>query len=285
MPALPPVSALWVGGALSWLERLCLTSFAEIGHPVRLYAYEPVSGVPEGVEVRDGRAVAGTEFFVRHERSGSLALFSDLFRFRLMLHEPGAIWVDTDVYCLRPLAGLGPHVFGYEQPGRLNGAVLALPPESEALRLMLDLTADPYAIPEFYPAPARAEMARRKAEGNPMHASEMSWGVWGPQGLTWSLHKTGEARFARAEAVFYPSPFPVRAEFFKRPTLTLRRITDETLTVHLWGRIKRIAGKRHEGLAPPGSYLGVLLAKHGIDPADYPVREHGRFSFGDDEED
>ena len=130
----------------------------------------------------------------------------------------------------------------------------------------------------------RAEMARRKAEGNPMHASEMPWGVWGPQGLTWSLHKTGEARFARAEAVFYPTPFPARAEFFKRPALTLRRIGEETLTVHIWGRIKRIAGKRHEGLAPPGSYLGTLLARHGIDPAEYPVREHGRFSYGEEED-
>ena len=71
----------------------------------------------------------------------------------------------------------------------------------------------------------------------------------------------------------------MREEIFKRPILALRRITEETLTVHLWGRIKRIAGKRYEGLAPPGSHLGTPLAQHGIDPAEFPVRAHGRFSY------
>lgn len=229
--------------------------------------------------MRDGREILATEAFVTHERSGSYALFSDLFRFHLMAKAPGVIWVDTDIYCWRPLNIGQPHVFGYEKRRQLNGAVLSLPADSEALRLMLNLTADPYAIPEFYGAKARADYEARAATGDPVHVSEMPWGVWGPHGLTWSLTTTGEARFAQQEAVLYPSPFPARPDFFKRPVKTLRLITEETLTVHLWGRIKRISAKRFDGGAPEGSFLGMLLKKHDIDPQDAPVRSHGRFTY------
>lgn len=284
MSDLPPVAALWIGGSLSWLERLCLTSFVEMGHPTTLYTYGPVDFVPEGVSVRDGREIADVDGFITHERSGSFALFSDFFRFHLMAKAPGVIWVDTDIYCWKPLVLGQPHVFGYEAPNRMNGAVLGLPPDSEALRLMLDFTAAPYTIPEFFGPKVRAEYEARAAAGDPVHASEMPWGVWGPLGLTWALRKSGEERFAQPEAVFYPVPFAARSNFFKRPLLAQRMIAEETLTIHIWGRIKRISGKRFDGIAPEGSFLGMLLSKHRIDPAEAPIRSHGKFSFDEEAE-
>lgn len=282
--ALPTVAALWIGGPLTWLERLCLASFVAAGHPTRLYAYAPVEGVPEGVEVRDGREVLATDAFEAHERSGSVALFSDRFRYHLMRAAPGAIWVDTDVYCWRDLGGLGERVFGYETEAQLNGAVLALPPDSAALALLLDLTSDPFAIPPFYGPRRRATLERARDEGRPVHAAELPWGVWGPHAVTWALNETGEAAAAQARPVFYPVPFPARSDFFKRPAKTLRHVTEETRAIHIWGRIKRIAGKRFDGLAPAGSFLAGLLADRGIDPAAFPIRSHGRFAFGDGED-
>ena len=46
------IAALWIGGALSFLEQLCLKSFVDAGHAIRLYAYEPIPNVPEGVEIK-----------------------------------------------------------------------------------------------------------------------------------------------------------------------------------------------------------------------------------------
>ncbi len=284
MAELPRVAALWVGGSLGWLEQLCLKSFVDIGQPVSLYTYGEVGGVPEGVDVRDGNAILPTENFITHERSGSFALFSDLFRFHLMVRDPGVIWVDTDIYALRPLDVGLPHVFGYEAGRQMNGAVLGLPADSDALGLMLELTADEYAIPEFVSPAARAAYEARAEAGNPVHASEMAWGVWGPHGLTWALRKTGEERFAQKREVFYPVPFPERRSFFKRGSIIDAFITEDSQTVHIWGRIKRISAKRFGGGVKARCWLDMTMRKHGIDPAEALITTHGKFDYGDDDD-
>jgi mannosyltransferase OCH1-like enzyme len=92
------VQGLWVGGALSTMERLSISSFLANGHDYHLYVYRDVSGVPEGATIRDASTI------VSESRIGNfswLAEFSDLFRYALLL-ERGGIWADLDVICLRP---------------------------------------------------------------------------------------------------------------------------------------------------------------------------------------
>ena len=38
MKPLPNIASLWIGGRLSWLEQLCLKSFADQGHRTTLYS-------------------------------------------------------------------------------------------------------------------------------------------------------------------------------------------------------------------------------------------------------
>ena len=281
MAELSPVAGLWIGGSLTWLERLCLASFVRMGHPTALYTYGEVAGVPEGVEIRDGTTVVPTDDFTVHERSGSVALFSDLFRYHMMRKVPGTIWIDTDVFCLRPIDTGGPHVFGYEvqSTGEMNGAVLRLPPDSPALQLLLDLTADPYVIPEFVSAPAQARMRAAAEAGTPVHASGMRWGIWGPLAITWATRKTGEDRFCQHRDVFYPLPFKERNAVFKRPAKLERFLTPDSQAIHIWGRIKRYSGGVHGGTVPAGCWLARRLAEFGMDPAEYPVTGHGRLSY------
>jgi len=146
MAELPTVAALWIGGSLTWLEQLCLKSYVDAGQPMVLYTYEGVTGVPEGVEVRDANKILEGAKMYRHGRTGSVALFSDLFRFHLMQKAPGEIWIDTDIYCWRPLDVGQPHVFGYETKRQLNGAVLGLPADSDALGQLLKFTKDEHPI-------------------------------------------------------------------------------------------------------------------------------------------
>jgi hypothetical protein len=98
---------LWVEGRLSPLERLSMASFMRCGHPVHLYVYGQVDGVPQGVTVLDGRAILPEERICRYGAAagpgaGSLALFANLFRYAL-LDRQGGIWSDCDMVCLKPL--------------------------------------------------------------------------------------------------------------------------------------------------------------------------------------
>ncbi len=281
MSELPKVAGLWVGGSLSWLEQLCLKSFVDMGHPTALYTYEDVTGVPEGVEVLSGQDILPDPEMYKHERSGSYALFSDIFRFHMVAKAPGTVWIDTDIYCWRPMVLPQDHYFGWESARQMNGAVLGLPADSEMLRLMLDQTSDPYNIPEYYNANMQAEYTARAEAGDPVHAAEMPWGVWGPHCVTWAARKSGEVKFAQPTSVFYPVPFPHRNTFFRRPVLSMKYARDDTLTYHLWGRIKRIAGKRHEGSAPERSFLKYLLDKHEVDPTQARITSHGKFDFSE----
>ena len=101
--SLPTIGALWIGGSLTWLEQLCLKSFLAHGHEVILFTYGEVRNVPEGVKIQNGREIIDTEEFLLHGRTQSVALFSDLFRFHMIKKIPEIIYIDTDVYCLKPL--------------------------------------------------------------------------------------------------------------------------------------------------------------------------------------
>lgn len=277
MAALPPVGALWIGGSLTWLEQLCLKSFVDQGHQTILYTYGDVKGVPAGVEIRDGNDVLNTDNFITHDRTGSVALFSDLFRFHMIAKDPDIIYVDTDVYSVRPFPGGESHIFGYEfyvperQKGQVNGAILRLPQDSPALQGLLAFTQDEYPIPEWLPARHLDGIKERAAAGAPMHVSEMPWGIWGPLGVTAFLAQSGEIAHARDVDVYYPMPFADRRKFTRRPAVTRALMTDETRCIHIWAPIKRFCAKRFDGIPPEGSFLAERLAHHGIDPREAPV--------------
>ncbi|MCB1400852.1 MAG: hypothetical protein KDJ82_13910, partial [Rhodobacteraceae bacterium] len=81
------IAMLWIGGSLSFLERLCVQSFLDAGHEVRLYSYDPVGNVPEGTVLADARDVLAGPPFLRHARTNSVTLHSDLFRLHLLEQE------------------------------------------------------------------------------------------------------------------------------------------------------------------------------------------------------
>jgi hypothetical protein len=107
------IQSLWVGDALTPMERLSLSSFVALGHDVDLYVYDDVANVPAGVTLRDAAEVLPRSAIFRYADSGSLAGFSNFFRYKLLL-ERGGWWVDTDVVCVRPFDFDGEHVFGSE---------------------------------------------------------------------------------------------------------------------------------------------------------------------------
>ncbi|MEL7115134.1 MAG: hypothetical protein AAGP08_06000 [Pseudomonadota bacterium] len=267
------IGALWIGGGLTYLEQLCLKSFLDVGQHVKLYTYGEVQNVPDGIEIADGNDVIEMKDALRHKRTGSPALQSDLFRYHMLTQNDDIIWADTDAYCVKPFETPNGHFYAWESPHQVNGGVLGLPPDSETLRELMEFTADEYAIPEWLPSRQQAELRAAKEAGTPVHAGELEWGIWGPRAITHFLHKTGEIRFALPREALYPVPFKERAVMVRAGAHAERMITPETYSIHFYGRRMRNRLQQQGGLAPDDSLIGRLLVKHAIEPAGAPLPE------------
>jgi len=267
------IGMLWVKGPLSYVEVLCAQSFVDAGHHVKLYHYGPVDNVPQGVELVHGDEVLKIDRFIQHGKSGSLALFSDVFRYHLLKQQDRIIWADLDAYCVKRFQTDTGHFFGWESSKHINGGVLGLPSDSNALGHLLEMSKDEYGIPEWYSEDDKSELRKLKDAGTPRHVSELKWGVWGPQAVTHYLQETGEAKYALPVEGLYPVGFRYR----RRLARTFQRkkvedvITDNTYSIHFYGRRVRQFLWNNGGSPEPDSYLDMLLKRHDIDTAAAPV--------------
>jgi pimeloyl-ACP methyl ester carboxylesterase len=275
------VGTLWIGGALSWMEILCLKSFVDAGQKITLFSYEDIPNVPEGVIRRDGREIIDTDNFMKYEKKDSFALFADLFRLHMIKACPGMIWIDTDVYCHKPMTYESDYVFGFELPDskRVNNAILGMPADCALLKAMIAFTDDHYAIPEFIKPKLQEEYRAAKSRGEPVHVSAQPWGVWGPMMVTYFVHKLGLLDKVQPMEAFYPVPFPDRTRMIRKAEKVEALFTEATTAVHLWASNKRELGLRFNGVPRAGSYLDKILAKHGIAPLDAPIKSRGRLVF------
>ena len=263
---------LWINGSLSYLEQLCAKSYVDAGHHTILYTYEPVGCIPDGIEVRDAADILPLDGFLLHNRTGSPALHSDLFRYRLLEKDGDTIWVDTDAYCLRKFEPVHGHFYGWESDKHVNGGVLALPQDSETLRALLDFTSDEFAIPPWLSKREREKLENARDAGDPVHASDMPWGTWGPHAVTHFLHQTGEIRYALPRSGLYPFSFKDRVKMIRTSTNEDEFLADETYSIHFYGRRMRPRLARERGGVPrPRSLMGKLLKRHGIDPRSAPI--------------
>ena len=141
---LPLIQGLWVGGdALPDLVRISICSFIEQGHPYHLYSYKPFPNLPPGCIRKDAAEILPEKYVYRRASDGSLASFSDWFRYEL-LKKKGGYYADTDIICLKPFDFDEYFVTSWEYaewkkprgPGALNGAVLRTEPGHPMWRLM-----------------------------------------------------------------------------------------------------------------------------------------------------
>ena len=47
---LPTINSFWTGPAMDPIHAACLASYMKVGHPVRMFLYGKVDGLPPGVE-------------------------------------------------------------------------------------------------------------------------------------------------------------------------------------------------------------------------------------------
>jgi hypothetical protein len=270
---LPRIGMLWMEGPLSYLEQLCIVSFRDAGHEVVLYHYGPLENVPEGVELADAATVLPRDGDgLTHARTGSPALHSDLFRYRLLRKEPGMIWADTDAYCMMPFDTESGHFYGWESKHHVNGGVLGLPADCDTLAALLEFTSDIHSIPPWYPENLKQEYNEAAKAGTPVPAGDMPWGVWGPHAITHFLHDTGEVKHAFPQHVLYPFTFADRRLMLRRGFDASDYVRPDTMSIHFYGRRMRKRLVEAEGGTPKRwSLIGKLLKKHNVDPAGAPI--------------
>lgn len=271
MAQLPEIASLWIGGRLSWLEQLCLKSFADAGHHTTLYSYEPIPNVPEGVHTADAAEIYPAEPMLRHVRTGSPAIHADMWRLNL-LKKTDKIWVDADMYCYRPFDYDTPFVYGWEKPGLVCNAVLGLPRDSATLDGLLEFFKDEYAIAPWLKDWQIAELEAERDAGKPVHITAQNWGFTGPASVTHFLIETGEIEHALPEPAFYPVSFKDRNHMIMSRFNVEERFTDDTRGVHFWARRMKPRLQEKENNRPRrGSFMHRLLDKHNIDTDAAPI--------------
>lgn len=272
MAGLPDICTFW-HGTLGPLEQICLTSFVERGHRVRLFAYDRPAGLPTSVDWVDAETIMPREKMFFYKGSRTPAVFADLFRLALMDKSEG-IWADCDVFCLRPFAGLPDYVFGYEnEPSWRNGgaaqvnqAVFACPSGSPLLEaLQAVFTSDD--IPPGLPFWRHWEIATRRALGQKVPVHYMQFGATGPAPLNHYVKALGLTHFVQPRDVFYPVSYGQTQLLLQAGVDIGQFVTARTLGIHLWN--SALTGRNGgQVVAQEGSFIAremARLGQHGID--------------------
>ncbi len=258
------IHSLWIGDRLGPLELVCLKSWIEQGHGVVLWRYEPLkTELPESVEVRDASLIAPRDQILAHRKTGSWALGSDLFRFRLMATQH-ATWCDLDMLLLKPLDLERPLLFGWEHEDSINCAVLRVPPDSALLRDLTEFYLAAVPIPPWSKTHKKIYYWLRALFGITRRTEEFAWGTFGPRATTYFAQKHGLDGQAEPPEVFYPVPY-LRADcLLEAGSEADSMLTERSVGVHLWGsqiRPRIMAGDfaRESWVARQCERLGVPI--------------------------
>lgn len=250
---LPLITAIWIGQELSPLSKACLKSFVTAGHRTRLYSYSNIGNAPAGVDLADAASIIPKSEMIELTKGGKFSLFSNIFRYEMLQRVP-SIYVDCDVYCVRPLEQKE-IVLGYERDSSINGAVLGLKPDSDLLQDLRE-AATPAFIPPWLKRKQRMKLRFRQWIGRPRPFSETPWGTLGPRLITHFVHKRGLQHHAAPADVFYPVD-PDRVSLLFDPDIRVEDLTTHrTACVHLYNEMIRRAG---HAKIPPTSPLGQIL--------------------------
>lgn len=255
------VASLWIGDSLGVIEQASIMSFLKVGHRFVLYTYNPVANVPFGVEVKPAEEVFVSSKIIRHKKTGSPALHSDLFRYAL-LAKTDHIWVDLDVIALREFEFPSEWVFGLETESEINGAVLKIPRKSPVLQELLQFNEHTVGLPPMMKGFRRFKYLV-KSFGRGLTIDKWPWGALGPRALSFFLKKHNEFHRALPIEAFYAVPLSDAYRFAVPGSITRESLPADAWAVHLWGKELRLYIQHElDGNVPEGSFLSECLKGH-----------------------
>ncbi len=234
----------WHGPSLSLYESACLKSFVRQGIEVRLHTFNEHLRAPEGVKIVDARLLADESEVLAYTQgghAGSIAAFTDIFRYRVLQKQPGW-WFDTDVVCLKDgaeleklQAGVSGILVGEEAQGKLNGAVLYVGDTAAAAELERLANAKGFVF---------------------------EWGDIGPQLITQYLADRPERVKVAPPSAFYPVHYLETAMLLRQEDADeCQRRVQSSVCVHLWNEFLRRWEIPKNMLPPEGSFLHRLFTQ------------------------
>ncbi len=251
--------SLWIEGALSRVERLCLASGAAVGYDVTLFTYGDVIGIPRSVIRTDAREILPEEALFTYGRSagpgaGSPAAFANWFRYELLRQRPG-VWIDTDYVVLRRFPEFGSYLYAWERPGVITNALLGRNDDPAGLFASLcDLCKAPYR-PRSWDSP---KTLVKKAVGFIRSRGSMGnipWGTTGPSALTALVKRMGLIDQAFSSAEFFPIGLDDWRAFFAPSSRDVESSIESAYGVHLWNEMIRRHRIDKTERFPDGSWL------------------------------
>jgi hypothetical protein len=208
------------------------------------------------VKIEDANSIIDRRKLEPFGAIGKYAQFANYFRYELLSKRSGTCWVDTDVFCLRPIIA-EPFIFGREDDTCINNGILALPHEHPILAKLCDMFRRPNFVPPWLSPRQKLSYRLAAALGRPIPREKFAWGVLGPAALTWYAHQYRLESFAKPPATFYPIHFREMDKLFDPSLDWDRLISPVTKTVHLWNELLR---RRADRCTPPqGSFLWKLV--------------------------
>ena len=231
---LDTIQSLWVGDRLTVMEQLCIASFLYHGHPFHLYAYEPLTGVPEGTVLMDGNEILPESSIFQYTEHPSYAGFANFFRYKLLL-ERGGWWVDTDVICLRPFTFDDPYVFSSESGPQTSNQAIKVPPRSAVMTL--------------------AWFICQKCD-----PKEITWGQTGPSLVASCVANCSLQQYVQPPHAFCPLPYPEWTKLLD-PHATWD-FSEETHAIHLWNELWRRGNQSKEAAYHPDCLYEQLKKRY-----------------------
>jgi hypothetical protein len=236
------IQGLWVGDALSTLERLSLSSFLKHRHEYHLYTYGEVANIPEGVVIKDANRIVPEKdiFYLKSGAGkGSVAPFADMFRYKLLL-EVGGWWADTDCVCVQPFDFTREYVFSSEYGGNSNSGV----PNNGVIKAPSGSDAAEYCY--------RESMA--------MDRNSIQWSETGPKLIASALSKYGLNDYVQHPQVFCP---------LACQALPYMLVSDASIfnlegayTIHFWNELWRRYRIDKNAVYPPESLFERLKRQY-----------------------
>ena len=201
------------------------------GHKVVLHSYGRPEDTPQGVEFFDANRLMKESEIVRFS-TGSLALASDIYRYRI-LKEGLGIYADCDMYCMKPIVDT-PYILGWEEQFTVNGAILKVPSDSEMMKSLLAAAEDPYFIPPWLKKSRVFKSRIRKYIGFPRPVSKQQWGTIGPLLISHVVRDLGlEAKVSPID-VFYPLHHTQTSLLHERGLALRDIVTPRTAAIHFY---------------------------------------------------
>ncbi|HEX8184446.1 MAG TPA: glycosyltransferase [Blastocatellia bacterium] len=231
------IQGLWIGTALSVMERLSVSSFLKNGHEYHLYVYDDLKHVPEKTVIKDANEILPASMIFEYKHSKSYAGFANFFRYKLLL-ERGGWWVDTDVVCLKPFDFQDEYVFASEKIDDnqfVNNGIIKAPAASEIMSYCEQVCA---------------------AKDN----DNLAWGETGPRLLTQAVRRFSLGSYVTGHQVFCPFGY---LEWQKALDAANGFAFDQsTYAVHLWNEMWRRDDKDKDAFYDPYCLYEQLKRKY-----------------------